>query len=548
MNSPNFAPTVAPPVEQIEVSSRLHDAVQNLALNAQMAKEGMTEKSAENEAEAVRFSQHLGNVALGFNSNVGHTRWDAKDEDGKLPEPKSRAQRKELDQAQKVGERSKKAQTKVRGRQTITDPSNMGAPKKIRNTVDRLKISVNPKLSRNEKREAKLETIINPKTKKSLYEKRVNRSVRGATRKSKTVGHPKPKNAEKQYITAKEKTEEAREVRNLSKVEKAYRKSDKEVKRSARRHNTDARRSNSQREKYVTRVQRSAKIDRIVDVLRSASSAVASERISKALSGTARGLQTARNVNERLTQRAERKGSNYKDSVTKESRRYEALKVAAEQKKEDIKTYLESLDSGTAAAPETTAAFPALSREDAIEALSYSDVLRSSDPSNAAERANALKAVIDGEAGKKYTKALQELASQEGMPKLEEVAEKAIEQMKLKLEAVGITTSKYGESKTWALWDIAKQMYYVNNPGEADPDYTIANPLEDADKMQEIIDRHVGWEIYNQYAATPVGERDQFVRDHELDIDEVTDILSRPPKPRIGLSSKDLAALGAQIR
>jgi hypothetical protein len=61
---------------------------------------------------------------------------------------------------------------------------------------------------------------------------------------------------------------------------------------------------------------------------------------------------------------------------------------------------------------------------------------------------------------------------------------------------IGINSSKFGQSETWALWDIGKQLYHYGTGGvETDSaKYRVANPLSDDEMQSEIIARHLGWE------------------------------------------------------
>jgi hypothetical protein len=55
--------------------------------------------------------------------------------------------------------------------------------------------------------------------------------------------------------------------------------------------------------------------------------------------------------------------------------------------------------------------------------------------------------------------------------------------------------SAAGMSKSWAYWDIGKQLYFYNNPEESN--YRLGNPLTDKWIQQSIINRMIGWEVTN---------------------------------------------------
>jgi hypothetical protein len=106
-----------------------------------------------------------------------------------------------------------------------------------------------------------------------------------------------------------------------------------------------------------------------------------------------------------------------------------------------------------------------------------------------------------------------------------------------------IPKSQYLGSKTWAMWDIGKQYYYATHPDEADPKYVIADPLKSPEKVQEMIDRQVGWEAYRA-KDSKFAEK---YKKHPL-YKKLQEYLGMKSKNRDTLSSKDLAELGALVR
>lgn len=66
------------------------------------------------------------------------------------------------------------------------------------------------------------------------------------------------------------------------------------------------------------------------------------------------------------------------------------------------------------------------------------------------------------------------------------------------VKRLGVTFSEWGDSDTWIEWDICKQLYFYLNPDgiNLSPNYRIANPLEDKQLQQEIVNRHIGWEYW----------------------------------------------------
>jgi hypothetical protein len=65
------------------------------------------------------------------------------------------------------------------------------------------------------------------------------------------------------------------------------------------------------------------------------------------------------------------------------------------------------------------------------------------------------------------------------------------------LQSFGITDiSLFTNSKTWAYWDIAKNIYDTIHPEKAESKYPIENPLTSRSKQDEIVRRMLAWEIY----------------------------------------------------
>jgi len=51
------------------------------------------------------------------------------------------------------------------------------------------------------------------------------------------------------------------------------------------------------------------------------------------------------------------------------------------------------------------------------------------------------------------------------------------------------------DHETWAVWDIGKQLYMMQNPSKSGEGYTVGNPLKDKNIQEDITDRMVGWAI-----------------------------------------------------
>lgn len=177
----------------------------------------------------------------------------------------------------------------------------------------------------------------------------------------------------------------------------------------------------------------------------------------------------------------------------------------------------------------------------AVQLLSYWDM-----PISDERKAELESYTLNSPNGRKYAQTLVELFAEYGIQTLQDFSLQAIDQMRDELDYRGLAPSMYGESISWFLWDVAKQAYYDRHPKEADPEYTIGNPMVEISKLDEIVDRHLGWEIYSQYQAA--SNKEEFITSHDLVDDKIRNLLIRQPKPNGTLSSKDLAKLGALIR
>jgi len=113
-----------------------------------------------------------------------------------------------------------------------------------------------------------------------------------------------------------------------------------------------------------------------------------------------------------------------------------------------------------------------------ISKLNYSDV-----GFNTAEPSESMK---------KYAEAL----SKENPKEIESLVNNLVDRFKnLMTTKVNKEISAAGMSKSWAYWDIGKQLYFYNNPEESN--YRLGNPLTDKWIQQSIINRMIGWEVTN---------------------------------------------------
>ncbi len=147
------------------------------------------------------------------------------------------------------------------------------------------------------------------------------------------------------------------------------------------------------------------------------------------------------------------------------------------------------------------------------------------------------------ESERKYAESLQSLAKTHGLKNVERVASRIKTEMKDAAAALNMPLTKYAESKSWAMWDIAKQHYFAEHPAENDPRYRIAEPMTDADKQSEIRNRHLAWEAHTAYKHQKWGPKEV----PESFKKEVERMLAQQTKPDEQLTSAEFAALGAVL-
>lgn len=120
-------------------------------------------------------------------------------------------------------------------------------------------------------------------------------------------------------------------------------------------------------------------------------------------------------------------------------------------------------------------------------------------------------------------------------------------QTKKVLSTLGVAISPYGESDSWAYWDLGKQQYYYEQNKDSELEdgnpYTYAPALE---KPDEISDRHIGWEFYHAPAET----REQAFKSIEdtYYLARVFEVLQNDPKADGQLPSHEYAELGKILR
>ncbi|HAV11284.1 MAG TPA: hypothetical protein DCX32_01945 [Candidatus Moranbacteria bacterium] len=157
-----------------------------------------------------------------------------------------------------------------------------------------------------------------------------------------------------------------------------------------------------------------------------------------------------------------------------------------------------------------------------------------------------LESTMKGVSAQKYAEALLEISRNGDMAEVERLVKGMKAECLNALIALKIEKTKYADSDSWAMWDIAKQYHFYTHPSENDPRYLLANPLESEEKIEEIIDRHIGWELYAYFSKNGV-DVVNIVGDGEKK-KKILDILTGEKNASGGISSFNLAVLGKLLK
>lgn len=199
------------------------------------------------------------------------------------------------------------------------------------------------------------------------------------------------------------------------------------------------------------------------------------------------------------------------------------------------------------------AAQKALIQKTVKERLIYADIIGVLDERNAQRGREKIAAVEKGEISKSerdYAVALLELfhENEKGVTALSQRIRRSLGVLMQRC-GLGSSTNPYSSSESWSLWDIAKQYHYFQH-GIKEPGYYVGNPMQDEQVVQDIIDRHFGWELHGRWQAgeSSRGAISEKISGAEQER-EAVDLLSKTGKTDNGtLSSSDLTRLGALVR
>lgn len=183
-----------------------------------------------------------------------------------------------------------------------------------------------------------------------------------------------------------------------------------------------------------------------------------------------------------------------------------------------------------------------LSTEEIVrECLSYRDAPDTSEK----EKEDLFRRTLDffPDSSRAYAEGLRMLVATHGAEKVSIATGRMLAACHEVLGRLQIEVSSRARSRTWACWDMGKQYHYLHHPQKANPDYSIEDPLSSSKKFQEIVDRHVGWELFNT-RSRPTSSLRKAYADHT----EIRELLDMKPKDNGTLSSKNLALLGCSVR
>lgn len=182
--------------------------------------------------------------------------------------------------------------------------------------------------------------------------------------------------------------------------------------------------------------------------------------------------------------------------------------------------------------------------------LLYEDILHKLPP----EGARRLQAQVDRVKARKlepneadYAKALKQLFEYDKNAVLR-LSDEVQARFKALMNKSGFARSNpFSESKSWSLWDIAKQFHYFKNHGAEPTEYHLGNPLLDTQVQDEMVYRHFGWELYQKWQVPAEREIIENLIASAPNPTEIEALLDKTPKENNTLSSKDLAELGGLV-
>jgi len=144
---------------------------------------------------------------------------------------------------------------------------------------------------------------------------------------------------------------------------------------------------------------------------------------------------------------------------------------------------------------------------------------------------------------KKYVESFKEITRKENFVS---TVDKIRDEYENVMQKLSLDSSIFGMSQSWIYWDLAKQDYFFNNQQEADSKYDIGNPSVEENIQNQIVNRHIGWEIFGNFKEdTSIVDR---LNKSDDSFNRIVELLDKTPKENQTLSSYDLGELGKYIR
>lgn len=132
--------------------------------------------------------------------------------------------------------------------------------------------------------------------------------------------------------------------------------------------------------------------------------------------------------------------------------------------------------------------------------------------------------------------------------RLDDLANKIRSDLYKRMATLGLPLNPYSESLSWAYWDIAKQIHLSNHPELSTTEYHLGNPFQDSRVVEEIICRHLGWELHQKWRMPEFRVLIETAIAHKRHKQEIEALLNKEGKAENGtLSSHELMRLGEMV-
>lgn len=220
-----------------------------------------------------------------------------------------------------------------------------------------------------------------------------------------------------------------------------------------------------------------------------------------------------------------------------------------EDMEEDEEEVMESFDEQDRFREEKEQIEPEESSEEKINQIildffTYKDSHELSDEEKEIIEMNTLKS----ESAKRYANIIFKLEKENKLEEVKRVSKEIFAKTITKLNEYEVEPLPFTYSLSWAIWDIVKQIYYLENPQETTDKYILENPLESEEKQQEIIDRHIGWEVYTQMCSENLNNFLNKIRDPVFGKRVINVMIDKTNDGDKRMPSYKLSELGKNVR